>query len=208
MARGKFITFEGGEGSGKSTQAGRLVERLRGMGLEVVQTREPGGTPLGERIRDLLLSETPSAETEFLLFAAARAEHVASVVRPALVRGAWVVSDRFIDSTRVYQGALGGVSGDLIHLVEQRTVGAEMPDLTLVLDLSAEDARRRVDARGALSRFDAEHESNHTRRREAFRALARSEPGRIALIEGGRAPDEVARDVWHAVEARLLTEAR
>lgn len=208
MTRGRFITFEGGEGSGKSTQVGLLAERLRGTGIETVITREPGGTPLGESIRTLVLESAPEPVTELLLFAAARAEHVAKVIRPALDHGTWVVSDRFVDSTRVYQGRLAGVPQDLISAIEARSVAPTCPDLTIVLDLPAEESRKRTEARGALSRFDAEHAEYHERLREAFRAIARAEPARCLVIDGNRAPDEIAADVWRAVESRLLAGAR
>ena len=208
MAEGKFITFEGGEGSGKSTQAARLAERLRAGGIELVLTREPGGTPLGEAIRDLVLDAPPEPVTEFLLFAAARAEHVAKVIRPALAHGTWVVSDRFVDSTRVYQGRLGGVPDSLIAAVERESVAPTFPDLTIVLDLPPEDGLKRAEARGALSRFDAAHADYHARLRDAFRAIARAEPDRCLVIDGSRTADEIAADVWQAVESRLLAGAR
>jgi dTMP kinase len=208
MTRGKFITFEGGEGTGKSTQAERLADRLRTLAIEVVATREPGGTPLGEAIRRLLFEETPERSTEFLLFAAARAEHVAKVIQPALARGAWVVCDRFIDSTRVYQGQLAGVPADLISTVERAVVGTAMPNLTLILDLDPEEGRRRLSARGELSRFDAANESTHRRLRDGFRGIAEAEPNRCRLIDAGRSADDVARDIWTGVERQLLAGAR
>jgi dTMP kinase len=208
MKSGRFITFEGGEGSGKSTQVGLLAERLRGAGLETVITREPGGTPLGESIRTLVLEAPPEPVTELLLFAAARAEHVAKVIRPALAHGTWVVSDRFVDSTRVYQGHLGGVPQDLIASIEAHSVAPTFPDLTVILDLPARESQKRTEARGALSRFDAAHTDYHERLREAFRAIARAEPERCLVLDGARAPDEIAADVWSAVESRLLAGAR
>lgn len=208
MTRGRFITLEGGEGSGKSTQAGRLAERLRNAGAEVVLTREPGGTPLGERVRDVVLDDAPEPVTELLLFAAARAEHVAKVIRPALAHGTWVVSDRFIDSTRVYQGMLAGVSPGLIAAVEHESVAPTFPDLTILLDLPAEVGVQRAEARGALSRFDAADRSYHLRLREAFLAIARAEPERCVVIDGNRDADTIADDVWRAVEDRLLAGVR
>jgi dTMP kinase len=207
MTRGKFITFEGGEGTGKSTQVALLAERLHNAGIESVVTREPGGTPLGESIRALVLGATPSPVTELLLFAAARAEHVTTVIRPALDRGTWVVCDRFIDSTRVYQGLLGGAPEDLIGALEIRTVAPAFPDLTFVLDLPPGEGLKRTEARGALSRFDAEHEDYHRRLREAFRDAARAEPDRCLLIDADRAPAQIAGDVWRTIEARLLAGA-
>lgn len=204
MTRGKFITFEGGEGSGKSTQAGRLAERLRNGGAEVVLTREPGGTPLGERVREVVLEAVPEPMTELLLFAAARSEHVAKVIRPALEHGTWVVSDRFMDSTRVYQGMLAGVSAELIAAVECESIAPTYPDLTILLDVPAEIGVKRAEARGALSRFDAANTTYHLNLREAFLAVARAEPGRCVVIDGARDADEIADDVWQAVESRLL----
>lgn len=208
MTRGKFITFEGGEGAGKTTQVARLAERLRAGGVETVVTREPGGTPLGESIRDVVLGASPEPVTELLLFAAARAEHVAKVIRPALAHGTWVLCDRFVDSTRVYQGVMAGVSADLIGAIEMRTVAPTFPDLTVVLDVPAEEGLKRTEARGALTRFDAEHAAYHVELREAFRRAAQAEPERCVLVDGSREADEIAADIWRTVETRLLAEAR
>jgi dTMP kinase len=208
MTRGKFITFEGGEGSGKSTQVGLLAERLRSGGVETIVTREPGGTPLAEDIRALVLGTDPDPITELLLFAAARAEHVAKVIRPALDHGTWVVCDRFVDSTRVYQGLLGGVPRDLIEALEAGTVRPTLPDLTVILDVAPEEGLKRAEARGALSRFDAAGTDYHRRLREGFREIARVEPQRCVLFDGSRAPEQIAGDVWTTVEARLLAGAR
>ncbi len=208
MKRGKFITFEGGEGAGKSTQAGLLAERLRAAGLETVITREPGGTPLGEAIRALVLDNAPAPATELLLFAAARAEHVAQVIRPALAHGTWVVCDRFIDSTRVYQGVLGGMPRDLIDAIEAGSVAPTVPDLTIVLDLPPERGLGRAASRGELSRFDAKSADYHRRLQDGFRALAQAEPERCRLIDADRAPEAIADDVWRAVETRLFAGTR
>jgi dTMP kinase len=204
MTRGKFITFEGGEGAGKSTQVARLAERLRAGGIETVVAREPGGTPLGESIRELVLKSSPEAVTELLLFGAARAEHVAKVIRPALEHGTWVVCDRFIDSTRVYQGLLGGAPGDLIGAVELRTVAPTFPDLTIVLDLPLEEGLRRTEARGELSRFDAKSRDYHQKLRDGFLAIARAENDRCVVVDGNRSPDEIAGDIWRVARDRLL----
>lgn len=208
MTQGRFITFEGGEGSGKSTQVGLLAERLRAEGIETVITREPGGTPLGEAIRALVLDNAPEAATELLLFAAARAEHVAKVIRPALAHGTWVVCDRFIDSTRVYQGLLGGVPRDLIDAIEARSVAPTFPDLTIVLDLPPETGLKRAATRGELSRFDAESVDYHRQLQDGFRAIARAEPNRCLVIDADRPADAIAADVWSAVEARLSRGGR
>lgn len=143
MKRGKFITFEGGEGAGKSTQAKRLAERLERAGISVIVTREPGGTPVGEDVRELIMRDHPTDPvTELLLFAAARAEHVTSVIRPALDDGTWVISDRFMDSTRVYQGKLYGLEPEFIAQLEKFTVAPDYPDLTLILDFLSEHRYR------------------------------------------------------------------
>jgi dTMP kinase len=204
MAKGKFITFEGGEGSGKSTQVALLAERLRARGIETVVTREPGGTPLAEDIRALILDAKPEPVTELLLFAAARAEHIGKVIRPALDFGTFVVCDRFIDSTRIYQGLLGDAPAGLIRSLEESTVAPTFPDLTIVLDLAPDVGLARIAARGALSRFDAESLAYHERLRDGFRGIARAEPGRCILIDAGRAEEAIASDVWDAVSSRLL----
>jgi dTMP kinase len=208
--RGKFITFEGGEGSGKSTHAANLAARLRERGLEVVLTREPGGSPGAEIIRHIILSglaKPLGAETEAILFAAARDDHVRTTILPALEAGKWVICDRFIDSTRVYQGALGKVDQRLIRRLERITVGADaQPDLTILLDVPATVGLARAkNRRGAADadRFEAETPEFHENLRNAYRALADREPLRIVQIDG-RAPREVvAERIWQLVEERL-----
>jgi dTMP kinase len=208
--RGRFITFEGGEGSGKSTHTKALAERLQGAGIEVVLTREPGGSPGAEVIRHVLLSgiaKPLGAETEAFLFAAARDDHVRNTILPALEAGRWVICDRFIDSTRVYQGALGKVDGKLIRGLERITVGkAAQPDLTFLLDVPATVGLARAQQRrgqGAADRFEAESVEFHEKLRAAYRILAKHEPQRIVLIDG-RAPREVvAERIWTIVEERL-----
>jgi dTMP kinase len=208
--RGRFITFEGGEGSGKSSHAAALAERLTAQGLSVVLTREPGGSPGAEVIRHILLSgmaKPLGPETEAILFAAARDDHVRNVIRPALVDGKWVVCDRFIDSTRVYQGVLGKVDGKLIRSLERITVGAAMPDLTFILDVPATvglaRAKRRRGA-GAADRFEGESVDFHEDLRRAYRALAAEEPRRIQLIDGRPPREVVGERIWEVVEQRLL----
>jgi dTMP kinase len=208
--RGKFITFEGGEGSGKSTHATRLAERLRTLGLDVVLTREPGGSPGAEIIRHVILSGVAKplgAETEAILFAAARDDHVRTTILPALEAGRWVICDRFIDSTRVYQGALGKVDARLIRRLERITVGeAAKPDLTILIDVPATVGLARAKNRRAgkdADRFEAESAEFHESLRNAYRALAEAEPKRIAMLDG-RAPQEVvAERVWSIVVQRL-----
>jgi dTMP kinase len=210
--RGRFITFEGGEGTGKSTQAKLLASRLREAGIEVVLTREPGGSPGAEIIRHVLLSgaaQALGADAEAMLFAAARADHVSTVIDPALERGAWVVCDRFIDSTRVYQGALGEVDARIVRRLERIAIGDTMPDLTFILDVPAElglerAARRR--GRGEPDRFETEAPAFHVRLRQAYRAIAESDPRRCVLIDSQGAKDAVAEQIWRIVRARLDPE--
>ncbi len=212
---GKFITFEGGEGAGKSTQIRRLAARLEEAGLRVVVTREPGGTPAAEAIRQFILTghaEAMGAEGEALLFAAARADHVMRIIRPALASGDWVLSDRFTDSTRVYQGAEGGVAPETLNALERVAVGANRPDLTIILDIPAEIGLRRVRARQVATgespdRFDSDQVGLHERRRQAYLALAGRDPNRYAVIDAIRWESDVATDIWQAVSARLLREA-
>lgn len=207
MQRGRFITFEGGEGTGKSTQARKLAERLEATGIPVIVTREPGGTALGEDIRALILKDRPQDPlTELLLFAAARAEHMTSVIRPALDEGTWVISDRFIDSTRVYQGKLYAIEPELIATLERFTVGHEFPNLTLILDLPPEAGLERAASRGTLSRYDAERIETHETLREGFLEIATAEPERCVLIDGNLPVDSVATAVWQAVHEHLLAD--
>ncbi|MBS0245449.1 MAG: dTMP kinase [Proteobacteria bacterium] len=207
---GKFITFEGGEGSGKSTHAAALADRLKARGLDVVLTREPGGSPGAEIIRHIILSgiaKPLGTETETILFAAARDDHVKATILPALQAGRWVVSDRFIDSTRVYQGVVGKVDMKLIRALERVTVGETMPDLTILIDVPANIGLARAKTRrgtGAADRFEAESVEFHEELRQAFLNIAAREPKRFAVIDG-RAPREVvAERIWQAVEQRLL----
>jgi dTMP kinase len=208
MKRGKFITLEGGEGVGKSTQAKRLAERLERAGIPVIVTREPGGTPVGEDVRGLILKDRPTDPvTELLLFAAARAEHVTSVIRPALDEGTWVISDRFIDSTRVYQGKLYSLEPELISLLEHYTVAPDFPDLTLILDLPASEGVERAQSRGTLSRYDAERIETHETLRKGFLEIATNEPKRCVLIDASLSVSSVETAVWQAVSGHLLAEA-
>src|SRR5664279_89528 len=175
--RGRFITFEGGEGSGKSTHARLLADRLTALGIEVVRTREPGGSPGAEIIRHILLSgiaKPLGAETEAILFAAARDDHVRATIRPALVDGKWVICDRFIDSTRVYQGALGKVDAKLIRSLERVTVGAAMPDLTFILDVPATVGLARAKRRRGKAQPTASRASRSNFMRRCARPIARS----------------------------------
>lgn len=205
----KFITFEGGEGTGKSTQARLLAERLRAAGEDVVLTREPGGAPLAEEIRALILKQKPSApDAEFLLFAAARAEHIAVTIKPALDRGAFVICDRYVHSTRVYQGALGHVDPELIATLEELTVSPILPAITFVLDLAPGAGLARAARRGGLNRYDRNELAWHERLREAFLHEATvGDPGRCRIIDGARAPDLVAAEIWSHVAAAFGLKA-
>ena len=207
MTQGRFITFEGGEGAGKSTQLKRLAARLQAAGREVVATREPGGSPGAESIRELVLNGAAdrwSPVTETLLMYAARRDHVERVIRPALERGAWVICDRFADSTRAYQGAAGGTDPGLIAALETYILAGTRPDLTLVFDLPVELGLERAVARpGAEMRFESKGLAFHERLREGFLAIAEAEPGRCAVIDAGGSLDEVESRVWDAVQDRL-----
>jgi dTMP kinase len=207
--QGRFITFEGGEGSGKSTHARSLADRLNSLDIDVVLTREPGGSAGAEIIRHILLSgiaKPLGAETEAILFAAARDDHMRATIRPALAAGKWVICDRFIDSTRVYQGALGNVDAKLIRSLERVTVGDDMPDLTFVLDVPATVGLARATRRrgqAVTDRFEAESIEFHQELRKAYVAIVEAEPKRCIIIDG-RAPREVVADrIWTTVEQRL-----
>ncbi len=208
VSRGVFITFEGGEGAGKSTQLKRLADRLAAAGRAVVATREPGGSDGAESVRTLLVEGpadrwSPLAET--LLLYAARSDHLERLIRPALARGAVVISDRFADSTRAYQGAGGGVEPGLIDRLERAVLGATRPDLTLILDLPAERGLARAAGRGgAEARFESKGLAFHRRLREGFLALAAAEPGRCVVIDADQPLEGVAEAVDAAVDAVLL----
>lgn len=208
MARGKFITLEGGEGCGKSTQAKRLKEALEASGVETVFTREPGGTPLAEEIRRLIKDQdedAPCAASELLLFLAARAQLVRKVIRPALERGAWVVSDRFSDSTFAYQGYGRGIDLKLLETANGFACDELKPDLTLLLDVSPEVARVRMRGREAATATEADRieragEDFHRRLREGFLELARREKDRIVVIDANGSVEEVWNEVWKSLK--------
>lgn len=210
MSRGFFITFEGGEGAGKSTQIQRLADRLRQRGLEVVVSREPGGSPGAEAVRHVLLSgaaEPFGPMMEAILFAAARSDHVAQVIRPAVERGAVVLVDRFLDSSRVYQGVTGGLDPELMTALERVAIDGMMPNLTLILDLDAEEGLRRAAARRGQSetadRYEKETVDIHRRRREAYLAIAAAEPERCVVIDASLAEAQVELSVEAAVSAAM-----
>jgi len=209
LGRGRFITFEGGEGSGKSTQIKSLAEYLDGAGLRTIVTREPGGSPGAEIIRHLLLSgmgKLLGPEAETLLFAAARDDHVHTVIEPALDQGLWVLCDRFSDSTRAYQGGLGKVDPGVLNAMQRVTIGDLKPDLTIILDVPVEVGMQRAAARrgtGTPDRFEAEDVKFHEGLREAYRQIAAAEPQRCVLIDANAAPRIVSDKVWTAVRDRF-----
>ena len=191
---GLFITLEGPEGAGKSTNREYLAERLRSAGIDVVLTREPGGTPLAERIREILLApsdETMCADTELLLVFAARAQHLAEVIRPALARGAVVLCDRFTDATYAYQGGGRGLSQERIATLEDFVQGALRPDLTLVFDLAIEVGMARASARGRLDRFELEGRTFFDAVRSTYLQRAAAEPARYRLVDAGQSLENV-----------------
>jgi dTMP kinase len=207
--RGRFITFEGGEGTGKSTQASLLAYRLKALAVGVVLTREPGGSPGAEIIRHVLLSGAAKplgAETEAVLFAAARDDHLETVIRPALERGKWVICDRFIDSTRVYQGELGKVDARIIRRLERIIVADTMPDLTFIVDVPAEVGLERASRRRGkkeADRFETEALDFHTRLRDAYLKIAAAEPNRCVVVDSQRPKEKVADEIWTIVNRRL-----
>jgi dTMP kinase len=207
--RGRFITLEGGEGAGKSTQAQMLADHLQFIGLRVLLTREPGGSPGAEIIRHVLLAGAAKplgAETEAVLFAAAREDHVKCAIEPALAAGKWVVCDRFADSTRVYQGVLGKVDARFIKGLERVSIGDLAPNLTLVLDLPVDEGLKRLaNRRGKAQpdRFEAESPEFHLKLRSAFLTLAQQEPERCVLIDANRSIRKIGKEIWSVVESKL-----
>ena len=207
--RGRFITFEGGEGTGKSTHSTLLADRLKAAGTSVVLTREPGGSPGAEVIRHVLLSGVAKPlgiEAEALLFAAARGDHVRNTIEPALAQGVWVVCDRFLDSTRVYQGSLGHLDQLFIRALERVTIGDLKPDLTFVLDVPAEIGLARASKRRGervADRFEAESRAFHEALREAYREIVAAEPARCVAIDATEPKAAVAERIWKTVSERL-----
>lgn len=211
MSRGAFITFEGSEGCGKSTQVKRLAARLEEIGVPVLITREPGGTAIGEKIRDLLqfapesLAMTP--EAELLLFEASRSQLVREIIRPALEQGTIVISDRFFDSTTVYQGVARKLEPDIVEKLNDFAVGAARPDLTFLLEVDIATARdrmlRRVRPVQAVDRMEQEPLEFYERVCEGYRELARRDPARIRALDGARSPDEIEAEIWREVSERF-----
>jgi len=206
---GRFITIEGGEGAGKSTAQTFLAELLTARGISVVQTREPGGTPLAEAIRRNLLSvdeEAPVEMAELLLVFAARAQHLAKVIEPALARGAWVLCDRFTDATYAYQGAGRGMSFEQINKLEELVQGARRPDTVVLMDMPPEIGLQRAKARGALDRFEQEAQAFFERVREGYLHRARLDPERYVIVDAAGTLVEV-QDTLASVATRWFNDA-
>lgn len=211
--RARFITFEGGEGVGKSTQVKRLLANLHRLSIEAIRTREPGGTPRAEAIRSFILqgrSESWGAGAEAVLFAAARLDHVTQLIEPNLQAGTWVISDRFHDSTRAYQGLTGGVDDKLIRGLETLALDGHTPDLTIILDMDPEVAFKRVALRAVEDglaqtgdRFEKEELDWHKRLREGFLAIARNNPDRCVVITAEQSEDTLEAAIWDAVCQRF-----
>ncbi|MFY8208303.1 MAG: dTMP kinase [Caulobacter sp.] len=206
MTQGFFISFEGGEGAGKSTQIRRLADRLKAAGHDVIVTREPGGSPGAEAIRELLVNGAAdrwSPVTESLLMYAARRDHIERVIRPGLARGAVVLCDRFADSTRAYQGAGGDAPASLIAALEEHVLGGTVPVLTLILDLPAEVGLQRAEARGGAARFESKGLAFHERLRAGYLEIARREPDRCVVIDADAELDAVTAAISDVVAQRL-----
>lgn len=212
-AAARFITFEGGEGVGKSTQVKRLLVRLNRMDIEAVRTREPGGTPRAEAVRAFILqgrSESWGAGAEAVLFAAARYDHVSSLIAPSLDSGKWVISDRFHDSTRAYQGLTGGVDDKLIRGLEELALDGHQPDITFILDMDPAVAFARVNSREiekALAatgdRFEKEDLEWHRRLRQSFLAIAKANPERCVVLPAGQSEDALEQEIWDTLIRRF-----
>ncbi|HHJ14394.1 MAG TPA: dTMP kinase [Gammaproteobacteria bacterium] len=206
LGRGRFITLEGGEGAGKSTNAAWLAEQLRGAGIPLLETREPGGTALGERLRELLLDPAGAAvhpDAELLMMFAARAQHLHERILPALEAGQWVLCDRFTDATYAYQGGGRGIDADRIAVLEQWVQRGLQPDLTVLFDLPVETGLGRAGARGAPDRFEREQRSFFEAVRAAYLARARQYPERFRVIDAGQALEQVQRQLGQVAEALI-----
>jgi dTMP kinase len=210
---GKFITFEGGEGSGKSTQCWGLAERLEKSGHSVVLTREPGGSPGAEDIRNLLVSGEPdkwSPTAETLLFYAARDDHLDKIIRPSLIAGKWVVCDRFTDSTRAYQGAHDNSLEKLLEVLELSVVAETRPTLTFLLDLDPEMGLKRARARGGTSadedRFERKNLGFHTQLREAFLDIAKTDTDRVVILDGAKSSSVLEMEIWRVICSRFAAD--
>jgi dTMP kinase len=207
----RFITFEGGEGAGKSTQVKRLVGHLQTNGHDVIATREPGGSPHAEELRRLLLEGLIAPygpEAEALIFSAARIDHIDHLIKPAIERGAFVICDRFADSTRAYQGASGTIDPSFIRALENITIGAIRPALTFILDVPAEIGLQRAAIRRSdqnVDRFESENIQFHKELQKAFHALAQEEPERCIVLDGTLSADQLEELIWKTVQERCLT---
>lgn len=208
-SNGKLISFEGSEGSGKSTQIARLAEHFQQTDREVITTREPGGTEIGEQIRNIIVHNSKGdemcAETELLLFAAARAQVVREVIAPALSRGAVVLSDRFLDSSTVYQGIARNLAADPVAQINRFAVGNVMPDLTVVIDVPTEVSLARLKQRASdlPDRMERENVDFYNKVREGYLVLAKGMPERFLVIDGTKTQDSIAKKIWAEVQARL-----
>jgi dTMP kinase len=207
MPRLPFITFEGSEGCGKTTQVQKLAERLARSGVTHLVTREPGGTPIGETIRELLQfaphNSSMTPETELLLFEASRSQLVREIIKPALERGMCVIADRFFDSTTVYQGAARTLDRELIERLNTFAVGDCIPDVTFVLDVDAATAKSRMQGPRKTDRMEQQPAEFYERVREGYRALAKREPSRVVLIDGSRTADEIEKEIWKILASRF-----
>src|SRR5216110_1934669 len=207
MSRLPFITFEGSEGCGKSTQVKKLATRLQQIGIPYLVTREPGGTPIGETIRELLQFAPHNAgmtpETELLLFEASRSQLVRETIKPALERGVCVIVDRFFDSTTVYQGAARKLDRQIVERLNAFAMGDCVPDITFVLDIDAETARSRMQQPRRADRMEQQPVEFYERVREAYRELAAREPDRIVLIDGAQPPDKIDNEIWKTLCERF-----
>jgi dTMP kinase len=212
--RGRFITFEGGEGSGKSTQIRRLAARLEAQGRIVRQTREPGGSPMGERIRGLLLDPAArlDAMTQIFLFCAARHDHVAELIEPALIRGEWVLCDRFADSSRAYQGAAGEIPQDLVRIFENAAIAGTRPDLTIILDIAPGKGLARANRRRGkddkADAFEAADLAFHERVRQGYLALAVAEPERCVVINADQTEDAIEAEIAGLCDQRYASDEK
>jgi dTMP kinase len=207
MPRLPFITFEGSEGCGKTTQVQKLAERLARSGVTHLVTREPGGTPIGETIRELLQfaphNSSMTPETELFLFEASRSQLVREIIKPALERGMCVIADRFFDSTTVYQGAARTLDRELIERLNTFAVGDCIPDVTFVLDVDAATAKSRMQGPRKTDRMEQQPAEFYERVREGYRALAKREPSRFVLIDGSRRADEIENEIWKILASRF-----
>jgi len=207
MPRLPFITFEGSEGCGKTTQVQKLAERLARSGVTHLVTREPGGTPIGETIRELLQfalhNSSMTPETELFLFEASRSQLVREIIKPALERGICVIADRFFDSTTVYQGAARTLDRELIERLNTFAVGDCIPDVTFVLDVDAATAKSRMQGPRKTDRMEQQPAEFYERVREGYRALAKREPSRVVLIDGSRTTDEIENEIWKILASRF-----